>query len=513
MAGRGDVSGRGDARHAPRLRVPASPRLSVWLATILVVLGPLLPWPRLLAAPPPGDGQLLVRGQPAFLAGVNYPWRSPQDFGTGEWGHSGVSNPTTYAEVDTDFANLAAQGVRVVKWRVFNDGRYSPEFDARGFPTGLDDQFFPDLDAALALARKHDLRLVLVLFSSGFWTTNCTAPEGVHFGGHADLLLNPAKRHSLVQRVLIPLLQHLGADDRVLAYEILAEPDWGITELHRDPDWRLKVPLAPVRALVAEAARAIHTYSPALATLETNRASHLPAWRGLGLDYYSFSWYDWVEPYDPLDVPARALGVDRPVVLGEFPADGSAYYGLSEVLELALRQGYAGAFGWSYWGADQMGEWAAAVEQYLPWARTHWPAINLGAAALPPPRPPAPLPLPFGYGDLRLSFSQGALVVQMDLLARDPGRYTAKLYLRPAGQPASLDQALEVAGGKPQTLAVRFSNLDEGRRYQLSLGVFDERWRLRKWYDSVASFIVRDGQLEQPQLSVQEREDPCARVS
>jgi len=39
---------------------------------------------------------------------VNYPWKTGPDFGTGGWGHSGVSDPTTYQEIDADFANMAA---------------------------------------------------------------------------------------------------------------------------------------------------------------------------------------------------------------------------------------------------------------------------------------------------------------------------------------------------------------------------------------------------------------------
>src|SRR5690349_11531583 len=70
-----------------------------------------LPVPLPLAPKRPTD-RMVVKGRPSFWAGVNYPWKTGQDFGTGAWGHSGVSDPTTYQEVDVDFANIAAQGVR-----------------------------------------------------------------------------------------------------------------------------------------------------------------------------------------------------------------------------------------------------------------------------------------------------------------------------------------------------------------------------------------------------------------
>ena len=162
--------------------------------------------------------------RPVFWAGVNYPWKTAgQDFGTGGWGHAGVSDPTTYQEVDVDFANMAAQGVRVVKWRVFSDARYSPEFDAEGTVTGLDEFFFPDLDAALEIATRDHLYLVLTLLSSGFWTADCQNGD-VHLGGHAATLLDPGRRRSLIETAIVPTLRRLATSDRVLAFEVIAEP-------------------------------------------------------------------------------------------------------------------------------------------------------------------------------------------------------------------------------------------------------------------------------------------------
>ena len=301
-----------------------------------------LPW-----TTKPPTNRMVARGRPSFWAGVNYPWKTGQDFGTGTWGHSGVSDPTTFQEVDVDFANMAALGVRIVKWRVFSDGRYSPEFAEDGTVTGLDEFFFKDLDAALEIAQRHDIYLLLTLFASGLWTADCQN-NGVQLGGHAGTLLDASKRASLVENGVVPMLQHLQNTDRVVAFEIIAEPEWGVQELNRDEDRRVRIPLQPVRDLVGDITRAIHRYTPnILAGVESNRFRNVRVWNGVGLDYHSFSWYDWLEPYDALDTPAAQLQLDRPVLLGEFPASGSAYYRLSQVLDTAYSQGYAGAFAWT----------------------------------------------------------------------------------------------------------------------------------------------------------------------
>ena len=108
--------------------------------------------------------------------------------------------------------------------------------------------------------------------------------------------------------------------------EIIAEPEWGIEELHQQSDARIKLPLAVVRDFVVRLTQAIHHHGSSLATVESNRFSNMISWQHLDLDYYSFSWYDWLEPYEPLATPAAAANLDRPIVLGEYPAGGSAYY-------------------------------------------------------------------------------------------------------------------------------------------------------------------------------------------
>ncbi len=463
--------------------------------------------PGLAKAP---TNRLVVGGRPSFWAGVNYPWRTGQDFGTGGWGHSGVSDPTTYQEVDADFANMAAQGVRVVKWRVFSDGRYSPEFADDGTVTGLDELFFPDLDAALEIAERHDIYLVLTLFASGLWTADCDG-DGVRLGGHAGTLLDPAKRRSLVEQGVVPLLRHLRGSDRVMAFEIIAEPEWGIEELHHEVDRRIKIPLTAARALVADVTRAIHTYAPGvLATVESNRASNMPAWRGLGLDFYSFSWYDWLEPYEPLATPASAFGLDRPVVLGEYPSGGSIYE-LARVLDLAYSLGYAGAFAWSYWSGDGFGTWRTVAPSFTDWVRDHWSDANPRRVAPPPTEEPnAEYAYPYTYRDLDVRLDDGAVVAEMKIAVSSGEPYVPHAYLYKMGSSQPLeDVRLTAARGQPGRLAARFTRIEPGTPYAISLAIFSRTGALRKWFNNVATFASIDGQIMTPKVDTLATELGC----
>ena len=92
-----------------------------------------------------------------FAHGCNYPWSTDGttvfyglDFGANVWGsHRGVS--TRRSAVAADFTRMAALGFTVARWFVFADGRSGILYDDRGLPTGLDSNFFADLDAGLEI--------------------------------------------------------------------------------------------------------------------------------------------------------------------------------------------------------------------------------------------------------------------------------------------------------------------------------------------------------------------------
>ena len=84
-------------------------------------------------------------------------------FGWNVWGsHLGVS--TRREAIARDFDEIARLGFTVARWFVFCDGRSGIVYDDRGFPAGLDDRFFVDMDAALEIARHANVRLDVVLF-------------------------------------------------------------------------------------------------------------------------------------------------------------------------------------------------------------------------------------------------------------------------------------------------------------------------------------------------------------
>src|SRR5688572_23372298 len=102
---------------------------------------------------------------PPFLTGANLPWvHYGIDYGANAWRpDGGVARAEERAQLETIFAMLAASGVHYVRWFLFCDGRAGITFSSRGGPLGLDDFVFRDIDAALEIAGRHDIRIMFVL--------------------------------------------------------------------------------------------------------------------------------------------------------------------------------------------------------------------------------------------------------------------------------------------------------------------------------------------------------------
>lgn len=296
-------------------------------------------------------------GEQAFLLGANYAWvHYGGDFGGNGWGARGVSDPQTRAQVDADFAGMAQAGLQVVRWFLFCDGRAGIVFE-RGVPTGLDARVLADMDAALETAGRHALQVNFVLFDYT-WLLNETRVNGVRLYGHAEVLRSAAGRDALRERVLLPVLERYDAHPGLYSWEVMNEPEWVIAENAPMPRHRLRepIPLGEFHDFAREVAAAVHHRAAGRATLGAARLKWLGQWRNAGLDYYQFHYYPRTEEprggsfREFLDRGAAALALDRPVVLGEFPANEPEVpgYSATQVLDACCARGLAGAWVWKW---------------------------------------------------------------------------------------------------------------------------------------------------------------------
>jgi hypothetical protein len=322
------------------------------------------------------------------------------DFGTNVWGsHLGVT--TRRDAIARDFAEMAALGFVVARWFVFCDGRSGIVYDDRSLPTGLDEQFFDDVDAALEIARGANMQVVFVLLDH-HWLF-----RGIHHAmadpitgdmldarlpeGHARALLSEEGHEALFHNAIEPLIRRYGYDgaradlqESIFAFEFMNEPDFVIDEWERDRSRRVRraVPFAIFALAVARFSDLVHAYTPAIVTIGAARADNLWAWDadGLGLDMLQLHAYpDSLHPgdVDPFLTPASALDVRRNVLLGEFRSKAP----LDACIEQALAGGYAGAWPWSFSGTDSYGR--LPVDALRRFGERHLDLVNPRFARIP----------------------------------------------------------------------------------------------------------------------------------
>ena len=156
---------------------------------------------------------------------MDYPWHEyGNDLGDNARGSFGVHNASTYRAVDADFPKMARLRVHTVRWFVFVDGLVGITYDDNGMPTGIDKNVFPDMDAALEIAQRHNIYLDLVLLDFLFMH-DMQWRDGVQAGGHANVINSDQGQQDLVEKVFTPLFQRYGQNPYILSWKVMNEPE------------------------------------------------------------------------------------------------------------------------------------------------------------------------------------------------------------------------------------------------------------------------------------------------
>ena len=285
-----------------------------------------------------------------FVVGANLPWVGyGTDFGASGWFPEGglSAQPAALDRLEHTLAALERDGIAVLRLFMLCDGRSGIRFDNDRLPVGLDDSFFPDVDALLAAARRHHIRVMPVLLDFHL----CSPLElvnGVQLGGRAHLIAEQEGRSALVDRILKPILERYRDDDTVAAWDLINEPEWCLRRLRSL--WRNADRFDAVQQFLHEAVRCVRTSARQPVTVGCAGTWNLDLVRSIGLDFYQVHWYERFG-WPALERPVAELGLDRPVILGEFSGVRSQW-GIADVLDTARRAGYQGGFVWSLLSDD-----------------------------------------------------------------------------------------------------------------------------------------------------------------
>ncbi len=195
---------------------------------------------------------------------------------------------------------------------------------------------------------------------------------------HSKIFTDPIVRQSFFDNAVKPMLQRYGNNRNILAWSPINEPDFETQGV--DPGNFYTIPYASMQDIMRQFTQYVHTYTSQMATIK-NVSQHLILfWTGLGFDFYSPHFYDWMTQYwtdsDPVTTPASSLNLDKPVVIGEAPSSGSRY-SVQQYLDAIYINGYAGVLFWSANGGDSASNYSGTKSMLKTWAQAHARDVNI----------------------------------------------------------------------------------------------------------------------------------------
>ena len=271
------------------------------------------------------------------------------------------------AEIDKEFGWAESAGMTTM--RIFLHDLLWKQ-DAQGFEGRLDN--------LLAIAQKHHIKPVLVLFDSCWDPNPVLGPQhppipGVHNSGWVQspgtALGDPAETPRL-KAYVTGIVGKFASDDRILAWDVWNEPDnqGGGNYTNLPNKVQLVDELLPQ---VFEWARSVGPIQPLTSGVWEHRSWDDPnAWSPteriqLTLsDIISFHNYGWPEDFEARIVSLQKL--HRPIFCTEYMARGSGST-IDTILPIAARH-HVGAINW---GLVQ-----GKMQTYLPWDSWQAPYVN-----------------------------------------------------------------------------------------------------------------------------------------
>ncbi len=266
--------------------------------------------------------------------------------------------------------SIQSAGGNTMRWWLHTNGNNSPQFDATGNVTGLDPNTISNMRTVLDLAYNKGVAISMCL-----WSFDMLQPQGQSQQVMKALLEDRDITQTYIDNALIPILQEVGNHPAVLSWEIFNEPEGMTEEFGYTP---VRTAMINIQQFVNLTAGAIHRTVPTAQVSSgaanfdtmTDIEGHTNFYRDdrliaaggdlLGtLDFYQVHYYPSNFDIDisPFHRPADWWGLDKPIVIGEFPSSSideteAQSYTIKEAYQIAFEYGYAGSNAWDFRGFD-----------------------------------------------------------------------------------------------------------------------------------------------------------------
>jgi len=339
----------------------------------------------------------LPSGRQVYVSGMNLAWISyAADVG------SSPLDTTSFRIAIQDARDSGSNTMRV--WLSTN-GAHDPVFGSDGLVSGLGTKTIDNVKAMLRICGENGMLLLPTLLSHNF--TESTQ-SGVVYANNKTMLTTDAGLTAYLEKALVPLVTAIGKDTSLLAWEIFNEPEGMIEGIGWTTE---RITKNQMLTVVNRVAGAIHRAVPevlvsngaqTMATTSDIAADGNLNWysdaslKAVGgdadgtLDFYMAHYYPWNgAKYSPFTKGASYWKLDKPVVIGEFPAGSwslananlpKGYHPIYDEAKIdtlfssLYGNGYAGGLSWCYFG-DTYDSWLGDFNTSSPFLaslyRTH----------------------------------------------------------------------------------------------------------------------------------------------